>query len=239
MVFCGCAAAVVSGASAKSGATSDFDVNFITLGDPSQRLAGVPFSLRIGVGNSGPDNSHYRLRLLLPAGVRLVNPGDLGCTGTSDLSCQAEDAPAGYTSDGRVTVSADAPGSYTFVARVTELTASDANPANNEASLTVTVAARAAVLAAGALAVKPTKPSAGSRFTVSFRVVDRTTAQAVAATAARCRANRGRTRASVVAGRATCTITTPPQARGQAVRGVLTAIIGDRRVSKSFSIRLR
>ena len=52
-----------------------------------------------------------------------------GYAEATDFSCQAEDAPAGYTSDGRVTVVADAPGSYTFVARVTELSATDAHPA--------------------------------------------------------------------------------------------------------------
>jgi hypothetical protein len=220
-------------------ATADFDVNFITLGDPPQRLAGTAFPLRIGVGNSGPDTSHYRLRLLLPAGARLVDAGDLGCTGTGDLSCQAEDAPAGYSSDGRVIVVAEAPGSYTFVARVTEMGATDATPANNEASLTVNVVAGARVLVAGALAVKPAKPRAGSSLTLSFRVTDPASGRAVVPSAARCSASPGRVRARVVGGRATCKVTTPVQARGKTVRGVLIAIIAGRRLSRSFSITLR
>jgi uncharacterized protein DUF11 len=237
----GCATALVGGASAKRAATVDFDVNIgmIPLGDPPQRLAGVPFTLGVGVGNSGPDTSHYRFRLLLPGGARLVNGSGFGCTGTSDLSCQAEDAPAGYTSDGRVTVVADAPGSYTFVARVTELSATDSNLANNEASLTVNVVASARVLVAGGLAVKPGKPSAGSRFTVSFRVTDRASGRTVVPSAARCSASPGRARARVAGGLAICTVTTPAQARGKTVRGVLTAIVADRRLPKQFSIKLR
>jgi hypothetical protein len=236
-----CATVVIDGASAKRAATVDLEVSFITVGDPAQRTAKAPFSVRIGIGNNGPDTSHVRLRLLLPAGIRLVEGAPLGCTGTSDLSCEALDAPSGYNVDGRVTVVADAPGSYTFVARLVELSATDSNPANNEASLTVNVVQpqRARTLVATSVALKPAKPRAGSPFTVSLRVIDGTAGRGVVPAAARCSASPGRARARVLGGRATCTVTTSAQAAGKTVRGVLTAIVGERRLSKRFSIRLR
>jgi hypothetical protein len=238
-----CAMVLVNGASAKRAATADLEVSFITVGDPAQRTAGAPFSVRIGIGNNGPDSSHVRLRLLLPAGIRLVEGAPLGCTGTSDLSCEAVDAPSGYNVDGRVTVVADAPGSYTFVARLVELTATDSNPANNEASLTVKVVRGrtpvARTLVASSVALKPARPRAGSPFTVSLGITDGTSGRGVVPAGARCSASLGRARARVVSRRAACTVTTPARAAGKTLRGVLTAIVGDRRLSKRFSIRLR
>lgn len=236
----GCAAVIVPGA-AGEGAVADLEVNFITVGDPPQRTAGAPFSLRVGIGNNGPGASRYRLLLSLPLGVQLHGaPGTLECTPAArDLTCETGQAPPDYNSDGTATVIAAAPGSYTFVARLTELDASDPNLANNEASLTVSVVARARALVAGRLALRPSRPAAGSRFTVSFGVTDRTAGDSVTPTGARCTASPGRARARVADGRATCTVTTPARASGKTVKGTLTALIGGRSLSRGFSVRLR
>lgn len=230
---------LAGGAGARAAATADLDISFVTVGGPAQQKVGTPFSLQVGIGNSGPDASHFRVRILLPEGIRHVAGGRLDCTGTKDLTCAADDAPAGYNVDGTTTVVADAPGSYTFVARLTELTAIDPNLANNEAMLTVKVAAAPHVIAAVGLAVAPSKPRAGMRFTVSFRVLDKTAGRAVVPAAARCSVTLGHAQTRVVGGRATCVITTPRSARGRTVRGVVTAVVGNRRLAKRFSVRLR
>jgi hypothetical protein len=239
MAFCACASTVVSGAAARSAATADMDISFITVDFPAQLHAGTALTLRVGVGNAGPDASHYRVQVVLPAGVNLVSGGSLECAGTSELVCSGEDAPAGYNVDGSASVIAAAPGTYRFVARLTELSASDPNLLNNEVSLTVNMVERAHVLVARGLAVRPAKPVAGSRFTVSFRVLDQTAGRGIVPAAARCRASPGRARARVLGGRATCIVATPINAQGRIVRGVVTAIVGAQRLPKRFSVRLR
>ncbi len=229
---------LAAGAGARAAATADLDISFAAAPGSAPRQVGTPFSLNVGIGNRGPDASHFRVRILLPEGIRLVAPGPLECEGTNDLTCFADDASVGYNADGFMSVVADAPGSYTFVARLTELTATDPNLANNEATLTEKVAGAPHVIAAVGLAVSPSKPRAGTRFTVSFRVLDRTAGRAVVPAAARCSVTLGRVQARVVGGRVTCAITTPSSASGRTVRGVLTAVVGNRRLSKRFSIRL-
>jgi hypothetical protein len=229
---------LAAGAGVRAAATADLDISFAAAPGSAPHQVGTPFSLNVGIGNSGPDASRFRVRILLPEGIRLAAPGPLECQGTNDLTCFADDAPAGYNADGFMSVVADAPGSYTFVARLTELTTTDPNLANNEATLTVKVAVAPHVIAAVGLAVAPSKPRAGTRFTVSFRVLDRTAGRAVVPAAARCSVTLGRAQARVVGGRVTCAITTPRSASGRTVRGVLTAVVGNRRLSKRFSIRL-
>ena len=164
---------------------------------------------------------------------------DLQCAGTGELMCLSDDAPAGYDADGSTSLVASAPGTYRFVARLTELSASDPNPQNNEAALTVSVGKRAQVLVARGLTVRPAKPVAGSRFTVSFSVFNQTAGKSVAPAAARCTASPGRATARVLGGRATCTVTTASAAKGKTVRGVITAIVGAKALPKRFSVVLR
>jgi uncharacterized protein DUF11 len=230
---------LAAGAGARAAATADLDISLVAAPGSPPHQVGTPFSIGVGIGNSGPDASRFRVRILLPEGIRLVSPGALECTGTKDLTCFADEAPVGYNADGTTAVVADAPGSYTLVARLTELTTTDPNLANNEATLTVKVAAAPHVIAAVGLAVAPSKPRAGTRFMVSFRVLDRTAGRAVVPAAARCSVTLGRAQARVVGGRVTCAITTPRSASGRTVRGVVTAVAGNRRLAKRFSIRLR
>jgi hypothetical protein len=228
----------VVAADARANATADLGVNFITVELPAHQTVGRPFSLRVGIVNSGPDTSFFRVQLVLPDGVRTTGPGSLECTGTGVLNCAGDNAPPGYDANASVPVVADAPGSYTVTARLIELTAADPNPTNNEASLTLTVVA-SQVLAASTPRIVPARPRAGATFNVSFGVQDKTSETFVTPSAARCTASPGRTKARVSNARAVCTVTTAASARGRTVRGVVTAVIGSRRFAKPFNVRLR
>jgi hypothetical protein len=234
-----CATAIVSVAAARQADTADMSINISSVPGTPAKVEGIPFSVGVGVGNAGPGASHFQIRVELPDGVRLVRGGDLECAGTSELVCFSDDAPAGYDADGSTSVVASAPGTYRFVARLTELSANDPNLQNNEAALTVSVGKRAQALVTRGLAVRPAKPVAGSRFTVSFSVFDQTAGKRVVPAAARCTASPGRARARVLSGRATCTVTTASTAKGKTVRGVITAIVGARALPKRFSVVLR
>lgn len=234
------ALAVVSGLPARASATADLQIQWIFLpgqaGHPPA-TAGQPFQLTIEITNSGPDPSHFRVQIHVPAGVHYVS--GQGCTGTgADLTCDDGTAPSGFDGSGGITFATDKPGDYTFGAQLAELTATDPNPANNQASVSITVGAGEQALTAGKVNVAPAKPRAGVKFVASVRVTDKNSGTGVAPTGARCTASPGRARARVAGERAVCTVTTPRAARGRVVRGTLTAIIGDRRLSKRFSVRL-
>jgi len=201
--------------------------------------AGTPFKLEINVGNSGPDASHFRVHILLPSGVRFVGGGGLECTGTTDLTCADDNANPGYDAGASATFVADAAGSYTVVARLTELTATDPNPVNNEASLTLNVVAAAPALVASRFSIKPARPVAGGRVVVSFRILDKTSGTYVKPSSAKCTANLGRHTARVAGIAATCTLRPPAAAHGKKLRGTLAARADGIRVAKRLSIHLR
>lgn len=234
-----CAAGLGSATFARSAATADLDLSFITIGLPSPLNAKTPFTLELAVGNKGPDSSHFRVRILLPSGIRLVGAGGLECTGTTDLTCADGNADPGFDGTASSTFVADAAGSYTVVARLTELTASDPNPANNEVSLTVNVVAVSRVLVPARFAIKPAKPVAGRPVVVTFRIVDKTSGAYVKPSSASCSVNLGPRTARVVGNAATCSLHPPTTAHGKTLRGTLAANANGTRVARRFSIRLR
>jgi hypothetical protein len=224
---------------ARSAATADLDLSFITIDLPSQVKAKTPFTLEVAVGNKGPDASHFRVRILLPSGIRLVSGASAECTGTTDLTCADGTADPGFDGTARATFVADAAGSYTLVARLTELTATDPDPANNETSLTVNVVAASRALVPARFAITPAKPVAGRPVVVAFRIVDKTSGAYLKPSSASCSVNLGRRSARVVGNTATCTLHPPATAHGKILRGTLAANANGTRVARRFSIRLR
>lgn len=192
--------------------------------------------MQVSVFNNGPDPSHFRINVVIPTGVRYVS--GLDCTGTRDLACVSEDAPVSQDLFGGVASFAAAErGSYTLLVRLTDLTVSDPDLTNNQASVIVNVVQH--TLAASGFTLVPARSRAGSSFVVSFRVLDKTVGQSVVPTAAKCISSLGTARSRVLNGRATCVVKTPSSARGKTVRGTLTAVVGGRSVSQRFSVRLR
>jgi Domain of unknown function DUF11 len=236
-----CVAALGPGAFARSAATADLDISWI--GTRTQKTATDPFTVQIFLGNSGPDASHFRAHILLPSGVRLVSAGSLECTGVSDLTCADDNAGPGYSKDTFTVLVADAPGSYTLTAELTELTATDPNLANNEASLTINVVAAAPSPVIRRFAIAPRKPKAGAPVKVSFAVADAGTGAAVVPSAVRCAAVAAgvkvRGQGSGLAGRATCVFHTPKSAIDKTLRGRISATAEGKRLTRSFAVRLR
>lgn len=232
-----------SASRAAPAATADLDIVFLTAGLPSTFVANTPFNLQVSVGNRGPDPSHYRVHILLPTGVRLSSPGSLECTGTTDLTCADDTAPLGYAKDVSALFVADAPGSYTLTAQLAELTATDPNPAHNQASITVNVVAATPTpppaLVASRLSIKPTRAVAGHPLTVSFRITDSTSGTSVKPSSVACTANLGTRTARIVSGAAACVLHPTATAHGKTLRGTLTAKAKGVRLSKRFSIHLR
>ncbi len=230
------------GASARPAATANLGISLI--GTPTQVTAKKPFMAQVTVANSGPDTSHFRTHVLLPSGVRLVSAGSLECTGVSDLTCADDNLDPGTEPESAATVvAADAPGSYTLMAELTEVTATDPNLANNQASLTINVVAAAANPVARRFVIAPRRPAAGTPVKVSFAVADAGTGEALTPSAVRCAAVAAGVkvlgRGSVVAGRATCTFHSPRSATGQTLRGRIGATAGGTRLTRSFAVRLR
>jgi hypothetical protein len=204
-------------------------------------IAGQPFSLFMSVYNHGPDASSFSIHIKVPAGVTYrAGPPD-PCSGASDLTClPGSAAPLGDVFGGDVgSFQAATAGVYTFVFSLTDLGATDPNPANNEASFTATVAAAAPTLAVADFRVTPTHPRAGRTFLVSFRLRDSATGKDEAPSATRCRASVGRTRARISGARAICSVTTKVSARGRVDVGVLTATAAGHSLSRNFTTRLR
>jgi hypothetical protein len=240
-----CVAALGSASRAAPAATADLDIEFITAGLPSTFVANTPFNLQLSVGNRGPDPTHYRVHILLPTGLHLSGPGTLKCTGTTDLTCADDTAPLGYAKDVSALFVADAVGSYTLTAQLTELTATDPNLANNQASFTLNIVAATPTpptppaLVASRLSIKPTRPVAGHPLTVSFRITDSTSGTSVKPSSVACTANLGTRTARIVSGAAACVLHSPATAHGKTLRGTLTAKAKGVRLSKRFSIHLR
>jgi Domain of unknown function DUF11 len=244
-----CVAGLGSASRAAPAATADLDVVFLTAGLPSTFVENTPFNLQLSVGNRGPDPTHYRVHMLLPTGLHLSSPGSLQCTGTTDLTCADGTLPPGpgpgSAADASALFVADAAGSYTLTAQLTELTATDPNPANNQASITVNVVAATPTpptppaLVASRLSIKPTRPLAGRPLMVSFRVTDSTSGTSVKPSSVACTANLGTRTARIVNGAAACVLHPPATAHGKTLRGTLTAKVKGVRLSKRFSVHLR
>jgi hypothetical protein len=207
-------------------------------------VAGKPFSLFATVFNNGPDSSSFTLHITMPDGVTYSAEAHQECTTTSDphdLICAGPNNPAPLGDDGSGMSGyfyASAAGSYQFVYRLSDLGAADPNLANNQKTVIVNVAAQPLPVAYRT-AVTPTHPRAGTRFTVSFAVIDKATRQTQQPSNVHCRASLGGTRARSVAKRAICAVTTSPSMSGRRSTVVLSATAAGKRVSHAFQVRLR
>jgi Domain of unknown function DUF11 len=224
--------------------SADVDVSAKLLPDNPAPVAGVPFGVDIGIGNSGPDSTSARLLVDLPSGLTETVANRLGCpTGTGTLDCGLQDLAAGDSSDGVSRLLAAQPGSYTITVRTSDLTATDPNPANNRSSLAVTVGAATPKPVIRNFSIAPRKPKAGFALRVSFAVADAVTGKDFAPSAVRCAAVAGGVkvpaRGSVAAGRATCTFKPPKSAKGQTLRGRISATAEGKLLKRSFAVRLR
>jgi uncharacterized protein DUF11 len=225
-------------------ASAEVDVSIAKLPGTPAAVAGVSFSINVGIGNAGPDNASVRLLIELPEGLTAVTGNQLGCpAGTGTLDCGVTEIPVGEQFDDESRLVATRPGSYTIVAKLTDLTAADASPGDNTASTTVLVGAATASPTVTRFAISPTKPRAGARFTVSFAVVDKLARAALVPTAVSCAAvvagARIPARRSVTRGKATCTFLPPRNAKGKMLRGSIAATAAGKRLMKVFAIRLR
>lgn len=225
-------------------ANAEVSVSIAKLPGTPAAMAGVPFSINVGIGNAGPDNASVRLLIELPEGLTATTGNRLGCpAGAGTLDCGSTAIAAGEQFDDESRLVAARPGSYTIVARLTDLTAADASPTNNTASTTVAVGAAAASPTVVRFAVSPAKPRAGARFTVSFAVVDKAAGAALAPSAVGCTAvvagAKVRARGSVKGGKATCTFFPPRNATGKILRGSIAATAAGKRLRKVFAVRLR
>jgi Domain of unknown function DUF11 len=225
-------------------ASAEVDVSIAKLPGTPAAVAGVSFSINVGIGNAGPDNASVRLLIELPQGLTATTGNRLGCPpGAGTLDCGVTEIPAGEQFDDESRLVASQPGSYTIVAKLTDLTAADASPANNTASTTVAVGAATASPIVTRFAISPATPRAGARFTVSFAVVDKATGAALVPRAVNCAAvvagAKVPVRRSVTGGRATCTFLPPRIAKGKMLRGSIAATAAGKRLRKVFAIRLR
>ena len=231
--------------SARSDAGSaDVDVSIKLLPDNPAPVAGVPFGVDIGIGNSGPDSTSTHLLVDLPGGLTATVANRLGCpTGTGTLDCGLLDLAVEDSFDGESRLLAAQPGSYTIVVRTSDLRATDPNLANNSASLTVTVGAVSLNPVIRSFAIAPRKPKAGIAVKVSFAVADAVTGGALPPAGVRCSAVAAALkvpgRGKVAAGRATCTFHPPRNATGKTLRGNISATAEGKRLKRSFAVRLR
>jgi Domain of unknown function DUF11 len=225
-------------------ASAEVDVSIVKLPGTPAAVAGVPFSINVGMGNAGPDKASVRLLIELPEGLTATTGNGFGCpAGAGSLDCGVTEIPAGEQFDDESRLVATRPGSYTIVAKLTDLTAADASPANNTASTTVAVGAAGASPTVTRFAVSPAKPRAGARFTVSFAVVDKVAGAALVPRAVNCAAvvagAKVPVRRSVTRGKATCTFLPPRIAKGKMLRGSIAATAAGKRLRKVFAVRLR
>ena len=217
---------------------------FLALPGTPPAVAGVSFSINVGIGNEGPDKASVRLLIELPEGLTATTGNQLGCpAGTGTLDCGVTEIPVGEQFDDESRLVATRSGSYMLVAKLTDLTAADASPGDNTASTTVVVGAATASPTVTRFAISPTKPRAGARFTASFAVVDKVAGAALVSTAVRCAAvvagAKVPARRSVTRGKATCTFLPPRTAKGEMLRGSIAATAAGKRLRKGFAIRLR
>ena len=222
-------------------ASADVDVAIRKAPGPAP-VAGVPFSIALGIGNAGPDNMSLRLLIELPEGVTAVTRNGFGCpAGTGTLDCGIQEILAGEQSDDRGRLVATRPGSYTIVARLTELTVADPNSANNTSTTTITVGTTSAALRE--FAVSPAKPRAGAPLRVSFAVVEAASGTPLRPSSVACAAVAGtakvRGRGSVALSRAICTFVPPRSAKAKTLRGTVAATALGKRLKKAFAVRLR
>jgi hypothetical protein len=186
----------------------------------------------LGLLNTGPDVGHVRINVQTPAGVRRVG-GALECQPLDGLVLHCDEVEAVVDSNrvGRISFTADRPGSYTFTVFLDKLGAADPDPSNNTDTITVSVAA--APVAATAVSVAPARPAAGSTFVASFAVTGG------AVEAVRCATSVGAARGRATGPRAACTVRTPRSAAGRTARVTVTATVGGKPLTRTINVRLK
>ena len=221
---------VAGAASARTAATADLSIKWFGV-NPLRPLAGSIFTLAASTVNAGPDASHARINIDMPAGVRKV-ASELACTQDGQtLHCDEFDAPVGDDGSGRASFVADTPGSYTFVVYLDHLSVTDPNLADNRDSITVTVPERP--IGAGSLSIRPASPQAGKPFVASFPLTG------AAVDSVRCTTSIGKAAPRQSPQRASCAVNTPRSARGRVLRGSVTAIVGTHTFVRRYTVRLR
>ena len=69
-------------------ASAEVDVSIAKLPGTPAAVAGVSFSINVGIGNAGPDNAGVRLLIELPEGLTAKTGNWLGCPpGAGTLDC--------------------------------------------------------------------------------------------------------------------------------------------------------
>jgi hypothetical protein len=241
MVFAVSAASAAPASPVAPSASADIDVSLAIAPGTPPPVAGRSFSMTLGMGNAGPDAASARLLVVLPENLAAITANALGCpTGTGTLDCGRLDLAPLDTTDAFFGLRAPAPGTYTVVARATDLAVPDPNPANNSVSVNITVRAASPVVTG--FARSPARPRAGAEVTVSFAVIEPGTQARVTPSAVRCTASAAgakvRGRGSVRAGRATCIFSPPTSARGSTLRGKISATAAGKRLTRAFAVQL-
>src|SRR5438128_1403644 len=155
MAVCGIGVLAPQGVARMRAGSADLELIAARSQTPASVVAGRPFSLSVSVFNHGPDVSSFTIHIQVPDGVVYRSaPGT--CTGTTDLTCfPGKAAPLGDDGSSNIEFQAAAPGTYTFVARLTDLGAADPNPPNNQSSVKITVAPAVRRLAVVGLKIAP------------------------------------------------------------------------------------
>lgn len=207
-------------------------------------VSGLRFYLTVIVGfESSREPASATFRLELPDGIRwtdLLKPSERCTTTTSAVLCETtlDDATTGQFDSWAWRVVASRPGSYTFKATITEMSAPDARPSDNDTSLTVAVSEGVTL---GAPRMTPAKPTAGALVAATVRVTSG--GRPVRPSCVGCTGSiRGRTIrgvAKVSTGSATCSYRPPKTAKGKTLRGSISITARGERFRKSFSAKLR
>jgi hypothetical protein len=212
------------------------------------QVATTNFSLVVTIENRGADPSTAAVRVQLPAGLTWgaqVGTDPSVCSAPPDVVCPAPaDLDAGIRTGWEWHVTADAPGDYVVSASLVSPPASDANPSNNQSSVTLGVQGRTGsgggsnVVTASKARFTPAKPVAGRRVSVTVLLTPTIKPSSVS-----CSANAGslrlKGRGFRAAGKAECRFVPPSAARGKTLRGKLVTAAGGKTFSRGFSARLR
>lgn len=210
------------------------------------------FLLGLGVLNGGPDSAMVRARFVLPPGLDWGPDGpdpSESCTESQAPICEVAlgNTPTTDAQGWEWDVVAGATGSYVVRVEVVESSASDPNPANDSASVTIVVAdppspppAEPARPSVGAARLRPTRPKAGARVSATVRVTAGGTA--IRPTGVLCTGTAGRTTVRgtprSALGSASCTYRPPASTRGQTLRGAVSFTARGTRFTRRFSARL-
>jgi hypothetical protein len=207
------------------------------------------FAFRAGIyyKNLGPNAVRVTIQFDLPPGLQWAGAPPTaaqGCTSTpTSTVCKTPLVPFGddVADDEYYTewdVVADHPGTYTLHDAVVSASTPDPNASNNAS--TVTAVVEPALHVTG-LRLSPTRPRAGS--TLTARLGFTAGGQSVTPDSVTCAATvagkRVRATPSAASGAARCSIRTPRNTRGEALRGTLSLALGGATLTRRFTARIR